>query len=413
MTRKHLLFFFLCIALVVSVLAAVLIPRYPQAPAEDEEAPALSPRVAQNEPYIKVGFYASLTGSASLLGQMGQQGCRLAVEQINAAGGINGKRIRLIEYDDQTDPQQAAAIVRRLIEEDHVDAIIGSHTSGNLIQTIPLTEQAHVLQIGLGTSFLWTNAGYQYLFRATGNSQNYNDSLFYAIKTAGHERIAVYYCYSEYAKAGANALISQIRTDPSMKLVWNQGNDPTQTDFRSDLLSLLSTEPDAVILYATSENAGTQLRQLREDLNYQGAVYGPECFANSSVLAEAGASRRGLTFACSNVIPDSPAQAASAQERAFLEDFIATYGTMPTAETAYRGYDAMMLLAQAFQNSPSLESEDLRRAMLSITDYTGISGVFDFSDGSGDGLQSCLLITMPDADTMERAQFFGNPLVSD
>ena len=81
---------------------------------------------------------------------------------------------------------------------------------------------------------------------------------------------------------------------------------------------------------------------------------------------------------------------------------------MPTAETAYRGYDAMMILVETFRNAESLESEDLRRAILSITDYDGICGIFDFSDGTGDGLHGCQLITMLDPNTMERRQFSGN-----
>ena len=387
-----------------AVLAALLVPRHAVPPQEEPEE-ALPVRTAQDDPYIKIGLYASLTGSASLLGQMGQQGCRLAVEQINAAGGINGRQIRLIEYDDQTDPEQAVQIVRKLITEDRVDAIIGSHTSGNIIRTAPLTEQAHVLQVGLGTSYLWTNAGYRYLFRATGNSLNYDEALYSAIQSSGAQRIAVYYCNTEYAAAGAKAVISRVRNNGDMKLVWNRSNNITQTDFRYDLSDMLATEPDAVVLYATSENAGIQLRQLRENLGYQGPVYGPEAFANSSVRIEAGDSMTDLVFACSNVLPDSPIQAASALERSFLESYIKTYGTMPTAETAYRGYDAVMLLAEAFTNSVSLESEDLRRSMLAITGHTGISGIYNFSGASGDGLHSCLLVTMPDPSTMERASY--------
>ncbi len=110
-------------------------------------------------PYIKIGVYASLTGYASLLGRMGQQGIRLAVEDINGSGGVDGKEIRLIEYDDQSDSEAAVTAVRKMIEEDRVDAIIGSHTSGNILQTTELTEQAHVVQIGLGTSFVWTGVG--------------------------------------------------------------------------------------------------------------------------------------------------------------------------------------------------------------------------------------------------------------
>ena len=388
MKRPRILVLSLCALLLFSALA-------PQASASEDEP--IQPRVAdEDEPYIKVGFYASLTGSAFLLGQMGQQGCRLAVEQINNSGGINGKFIRLIEYDDQTDPDTACSIVRRMIEEDRVDAIVGSHTSGNLIHTAVLTEQAHVLQVGLGTSYLWTNVGYRYLFRSTGNSASYDEAIFSSIKEKGYERIAVYYCTTEYAQAGAQKLMQRIQDDPSMQLVWARSNDITQTDFEEDLLSFRETDADALILYATSENAGTQLQQLRQIAGYYGPVYAPEAFANQNAWQEAGESIAGLVYTCSSIIPDSPSQARSPKEQQFLEAFIKMYGTMPVAETAYRGYDAMMLLAEVFRTTKSMDSEDLRQAMEQITDYEGLAGTFDFSDGSGDGLDTCYVVTVTD-----------------
>lgn len=358
------------------------------------------PTVSEDAPHIKIGIYASLTGSASMLGQMGQQGCRLAVDQINSSGGINGKEIRLIEYDDQTDPYVATALVNKMIYEDGVAAIIGSHTSGNIIQTVPVTEKAHVLQVGLGTSYLWTNQGYQYLFRSTGNSQVYDDALFAAIKEAGYKRIALYYCSTEYAQAGAKALRSRIQEDGSMKVVWYHSNDIDQTDFLDDFRSMLNSNPDAVILYASSENAGIQLLQLREDAKYYGLVYGPEAYSNITARQEAGDAVSGLVYACTNSIPDSPADASSEMERAFLEQHIRMYGTMPTSQTAYRGYDAIMILAEVFRTAKSMDREDLREAMLHIKDFQGICGTYDFSDGSGDGLKGCQIVTMLNRNSM-------------
>ena len=101
-------------------------------------------------------------------------------------------------------------------------------------------------------------------------------------------------------------------------------------------------------------------------------------------------------YTCSSIIPDSPSQARSPKEQQFLEAFIKMYGTMPVAETAYRGYDAMMLLAEVFRTTKSMDSEDLRQAMEQITDYEGLAGTFDFSDGSGDGLDTCYVVTVTD-----------------
>lgn len=402
MQRKIFLILSLCIFLVTCIFDSTNQNIVPV-----DYTTQIKPRVADPEsPYIKVGLYASLTGSASLLGQMGQMGIRLAVEELNTSGGINGKQILLVEYDDQTNPDRAVSIVTKMIQEDHVDAIIGSHTSGNIVCTAPLTEQAETLQIGLGTSYVWTNAGYKYLFRAAGNSKHYDDAIFTAIQERGFKKIALYYCSTDYAEAGAKALIERIQTEPSMNLVWVRSHDITQTDFKSDLFSLKASSAEAVILYATSENAGIQLRQLREEVGYRGVVYSPEAFASTAARLEAGASANGLIYACTNTIPNSPQDALSPQEKDFLEKFIKMYGTMPTAETAYRGYDAMMLLAEVFRSAKSFQNDDLLQAMLSITNYTGICGNYDFSDGSGDGIQGCKIIFLSGPSTIERVQYY-------
>ena len=393
----------LCVVLAIVVVFSGI--TWPQQ-AEETVPSSVEPRVAnEDESYIKIGFYGSLTGAASVLGQMGQLGCRLAVDQINNAGGINGKKIRFIEYDDQTDPKIAEEVVRKMITEDRVDAIIGSHTSGNIIKTAAVTEQAQVLQIGLGTSFIWTNEDYRYLFRATGNSAVYDAALLEEIRATDHQRIAIYYASSEYARAGAEKLREHLARDPDMSVVWFRSHDISQTEFEADLHSLVESSPDAVILYASSENAGRQLKQLRESADFEGTVYAPEAFAASSTRQEAGESLTNLVFACTSMIPESPSHAFSEQERSFLESFIKMYGTMPVADTAYRGYDAIMILAEAFRTAKSMDSEDLRQAMLQLVDYEGVSGIFDFSDGLGDGLNNCCVVTVTDPAHIETKEY--------
>jgi branched-chain amino acid transport system substrate-binding protein len=273
------------------------------------------------------------------------------------------------------------------------------------VRTAPITEQAQVLQIALGTASTWSDASYHYLFRATGSSDIYDEAIFEKLRAKDLKRIAIYYDSSEYAQAGAKKLSEYVLHDPDMLVVWSHSYDSLQTDFEADFEEMILTSPDAVILYTASENAGRQLKQLRESVSFRGTVYAPEVFAASTTRQEAGESLTGLIFACTSMIPESPSFAFSDKEQAFLESFIKMYGTMPVADTAYRGYDAMMILAEAFRNTKSMESEDLRQAMLDLVEYEGISGIFDFSDGLGDGLHSCRIVTVRDPDHIETEEY--------
>lgn len=108
---------------------------------------------------IKIGLYTPLTGSSALVGTQEQNGVNLAVKQINDAGGINGREVTVIAYDDQFSAEGAVKVVTRLIETDHVNAIVGSMSSGNIMATADMVEEAQILELGCGTSPSWTNCG--------------------------------------------------------------------------------------------------------------------------------------------------------------------------------------------------------------------------------------------------------------
>ena len=124
------------------------------APAGDKTETA-----AQNEPAgeqsqeesgdtIKIGFYGPLTGASSVVGVEGQKAVELAVKEANEAGGINGRQLELISYDDAQNTETSVKVVTRLVESDKVTAIIGSHISGSILATVDISEAAKVVQIG-------------------------------------------------------------------------------------------------------------------------------------------------------------------------------------------------------------------------------------------------------------------------
>ena len=115
----------------------------------------------------------------------------------------------------------------------------------------------------------------------------------------------------------------------------------------------------------------------------------------------------GVLFACGYVIPDAIEDAATEEEKAFLEAFVEEYGEMPVSDTAYRGYDSMMLLAKVFETAESMEGPDLREALLNV-DYTGIGGKFDYSDGRGDGLEGCNLYAIVDGKNVPFETFLAD-----
>lgn len=354
---------------------------------------------------IKVGLYTPLTGTSALVGTQEQMGVDLAVKQLNEAGGVNGKQIEVIAYDDQFNAETAVKVVTRLTQTDHVNAIIGSMSSANILATADIVEDAQVLEIGCGTSPTWTNAGYDYVFRGTQNAASFNTGIVELLTTMGVQRLGTMISSTEYATTGW-AEVKQQLEDTDIEVVVETDYMAGDTDFTGQITRILNADVDGVLLYGATEDYGIECKQLRQ-LGYDGYIYGSETFAATDVREVAGDAANGVLFACGYVIPDSIEDAATEEEKAFLEAFVEEYGEMPVSDTAYRGYDSMMLLAKVFETAASMDGPDLREALLNV-DYTGIGGKFDYSDGSGDGLEGCNLFAIVDGKNVPFATFLEN-----
>ena len=335
---------------------------------------------------IKIGLYTPLTGSSALVRTQEQNGVNLAVKQINDAGGINGREVTVIAYDDQFSAEGAVKVVTRLIETDHVNAIVGSMSSGNIMATADMVEEAQILELGCGTSPSWTNCGYQYVFRGTQNSASFNAGIIELMEAMGATRLGTLTASTEWATNGW-AAIKPALEDTSIEVVMETDYMAGDTDFSGQVTKLINAGLDAVLIYGGTEELGIICKQLRQN-GYEGYIYGPETMSPVEVREVAGDAANDSFFACGYLIPDDIESAANDAERAFLEAYVAEYGEMPISDTAYRGYDSVMLLAEVFRTAKSMEGPDMREALLNVS-YTGIGGEFDYSDGSGDGLESC------------------------
>ena len=351
---------------------------------------------------IKIGLYTPLTGSSALVGTQEQNGVNLAVKQINDAGGINGREVSVIAYDDQFSAEGAVKVVTRLIETDHVNAIVGSMSSGNIMATADLIEEAQILELGCGTSPSWTNCGYQYVFRGTQNSASFNAGIIELMETMGATRLGTLTASTEWATNGW-AAIKPALADTSIEVVMETDYMAGDTDFSGQVTKLVNADLDAVLIYGGTEELGIICKQLRQN-GYDGYIYGPETMSPVEVREVAGDAANNSFFACGYLIPDDIESAANDAERAFLEAYVAEYGEMPISDTAYRGYDSVMLLAEVFKTAKSMDGPDMREALLNVS-YTGIGGEFDYSDGSGDGLESCGLYAIQDGKNIPFSNF--------
>lgn len=335
---------------------------------------------------IKIGWYGPLSGSAASVGVSGETAVKLAVKQINEAGGVLGKQVELVEYDDQGSSEVSVKNVTRLIEQDQVVGIVGSHLSASVLATSAINEEAEIIQMGTGTSDIWTNIGLSYTFRSTVCSSLFNQGCYDSMVTMGATKIATLSAETEYAQLATQTVVDLIEAGGVMTVVAQEGYTSGDTDFSGQITKMLAAEPDGVLLNGGGEDLGKIVKQLRMQ-GYEGYIYGIESLADQQTLELAGEYADNVIFSCCYFVPQNIEDALSDAERDFLTAYEAEYGELPVSEVAYRAYDGMNILCQAIELAGSTDGPAIRDALMSNT-FTGIAGTFDFSDGSGDGITS-------------------------
>ena len=342
--------------------------------------------VAASAETIKIGLYGTITGTNALAGEMLEKGATIAVEEINAAGGINGNEVELVVYDDKSSPEGAVKAVQRLVDVDGVVAMVGSNSSPNILAGAEISEDAGVIQVGAGTSPSYTNAGFNYIFRGTANANLPNKAFVYAMIGNGATKIAIVSIATEYGTSGVASVKEML--PETVEIVCEEQYQATDTDFTGQTAKVVSSGADAVVLYGTTADSALMIKQLRAN-GYDGFIYGPESLGVSVIVNVAGEAADNVIFGSGAVVPATIEEAANEVEKAFLTSFVEKYGEMPVSDVVYRGYDAATLIGIALNNAEDIEDPDsIREAFLNITAHEGIAGTYDFSDGSGDGLST-------------------------
>ena len=336
---------------------------------------------------IVIGHYSYLTGPSSLLGQSITNGVMIAVDKINEEGGINGRKIEVVTYDSKADQETSKQVVTKLLNVDKVCAIIADASSGDLKATFPMTEEAGIVQIGHGVSTALTNIGNRYTFRSTASAKTINATMVDMMKDLNIKTLGALVVNSEYGENGL-AVVKECMEEAGseVEIVATEYYAMADVDYSAQIAKLISKNPDAILLYSNTNEASIAIGQVRAQ-GYTGYVLGTEGCASSEIRDVAGADAEGLIFTAAYVIPDEIDDAINDVEKDFLNRYVDKHGEIIVSDTGYRSYDAACMLFEAMKKceDPS-DPEQIRNAFVTIKDYEGIGGTFDYTDESGDGL---------------------------
>lgn len=303
------------------------------------------------------------------------EGIDLAVEQVNAAGGIKGRKIRIVRHDDQQSVNEGRLVAQRLAQDPQVMAVIGHLQSYVTVPAAALYDVGGLLLLApASTDAELTARGYPRVFRGTFTDGDTGHSMAEYAAARGYRRVAIYYVRSEYGRALANAF-EERAVGRGLSIVARASYDPGQgveaRSFEPTLRDWRQLELDAVFLAGEVPLAGALIRQMRE-AGIQAPVLGGDAMSSPALLTVGGPAAEG-TVVASSFHPGEPRP----EVQAFVRQFRARYGVEPDPGSAL-GYDAVRLLAHAMSRAPTVAPDDVAAAMHALRDWPGVTGTFSF-----------------------------------
>ena len=331
-----------------------------------------APAARAQEP-IRIGHYGSLTGSEATFGQSTSNGIKLRLQEINDAGGLNGRKVELIEYDTKGDAREAGAVVTRLVTRDKVAAVLGEVASSLSLAGAPVCQANRVPMITpSSTNPRVTQVG-DYIFRVCflDDFQGYVAAKF-AKDTRKANRVAILQDQSQAYSVGLADYFEKHFKAMGGQITTRQSYNGGDQDFTSRLTAIRATNPDLIYVpgyYTDASNIAIQARKLGITV----PLLGGDGW-DSAKLTEIGGRAVEGSFFTNHAAPDEPAM------KEFAQKYQDEYGSEPDALAAL-AYDAAGVLFDAMKRAGSVDGAAIRNALVGTKDFQGVTGVINFDAG--------------------------------
>lgn len=340
---------------------------------------------------IKVGEFASLTGNEAAFGRSSHQGTVLAVEEINAAGGVLGRQLELITEDNQSKQDESATAVKKLISRDKVVAVLGEVASGRSLEAAPICQQYKIPQISPSSTNPKVTQMGDYIFRVCFIDPFQGTVMAkFAQSTLKAKKVAVLTDVGAPYSVGLATFFKERFVGDGGAIVAEQKFTNTDKDFKAQLTAIKSVAPDAVFVPAYYSQVTLIVLQARE-LGITVPFFGGDGWEAPELLQGSGSGEalEGCYFS-THFSPDQD----SPRAKEFVRTYEAKYGAKPDAMAAL-GYDSALLLADAIRRAGVAEPAKIRDMLAQTKDFDGVSGMMTL-DADRNARKSAVIIGIRD-----------------
>ena len=326
------------------------------------------PKGASGHDTIKIGEFASLTGKDATFGISSHEGTLLAIEQINAAGGVLGKQLELITEDDQCKAGESATVVNKLISRDNVVAILGEVASSRSLEAATICQQNKVPMISPASTNPDVTKTGDYIFRVCFIDPFQGTVMAnFARKTLKLQNVAVLTDVKSDYSLGLAKFFKERFTSDGGKIAVEQNYSAGDKDFNAQLTAIKAVNPDGIFLPGYYTEVGLIVLQARQ-LGITCPIFGGDGWESSSLVPIGGKALEGCYFS-THYSPESTSPAV----QNFVKSYKAKYHQTPDAMAAL-GYDSAMILADAMKRAGTTDPAKVRDALAATKDFHGVTG---------------------------------------
>ena len=356
--------------------------------------------VASEDAAYRIGVMESLTGAGESYGTVANQAKQMAADEINAAGGIDGRPLELVVEDSQCSAQGAVAAYRKLTSVDGIRIILGTSCSGAMLGAAPLAEADGVILFsGLASNPDIARAG-DYIFRTQISDIEVGIGTGNLLWDDGIRSLATITESTDYAEGVRRTTVEQFEKRGG-QVLGSERFATDVTDFRSQLSKLFAAEPDALHLSPQSEfAAGTILKQARE-LGYHGPVYAETISVGTTALEIAGPAADGMKAIVSDLAPDNQ------KGQQVLSNFRERYDYVTLPWHLGSAYDNVYIAAECLkQTGDDQDADGFRDCLYGISWSGAIGDNYSFdADGEVVGLSRVVVRILPAAERSEERKY--------
>ncbi len=335
---------------------------------------------------IKIGAVASVTGPASFLGEPEKNTLEMVQKEINAAGGVLGRPVEVIIYDDESDVNKAVLATEKLLKRDRVCALIGATTSGSTLAIMGKAQAAKVPMVSMSAAEKIAKPVKPFVFKVAPSDRHAAARILKDAKAKGYKNLAILTVSDGFGQAGREVL-KELIPARGFTLVADEVYGPKDTDMTAQITKIAGLKPDAIICWGTNPGPAVVARN-RTQLGIAIPLYMSHGVASKKFIELAGPAAEGLILPAGHLIVAAQLPDDHPQKKllmAYTADYQGKYKS-PVSTFGGHGWDALRLICKAIENGKSDKPVDIRDNLEKIAKFPGVGGVFTFTPTDHGGL---------------------------